>query len=150
MQGETGGEVRDRIVSCHQAIEVFHESGIVRSLRIAPGGLHSGRYKVRGSPQRWESFVVPPSSTVLQTQKSPFLSCLSPPTPQFRGGRGARSRRLPPAHPSPARPRNPRPPREPGAAHDTLRGWGTDERETAIFKTYGRKKYKNKNNNNEK
>lgn len=74
------GEVQDRNVSSHQAIKVFPESGIVGSLRIASRGLHSGRYKVQGSPQRWESFVVPPSSTVLQTQKSPFLSCLSPPT----------------------------------------------------------------------
>lgn len=124
----------------------FHESGIVGSLRIAAGGLHSGRYKVQGSPQRWESFVVPPSSTVPQTQKSPFLSSLSPPTRGSAVG-GAFTARA-------CRQRVPAPPvrgipghRERGAAHDTLRGWGTGERGTAIFKTYGRKKYKNKNNN---
>lgn len=72
-------DVRDRNVTCHQAVKVFHEAGIVVSLRIAGRGLHSGRYKVQGSPQRRESFVVPPSSSVLQTQKSSFLSCFSPP-----------------------------------------------------------------------
>lgn len=72
-------DVRDRNVTCHQAVKVFHQAGIVVSLRIAGRGLHSGRYKVQGSPQRRESFVVPPSSSVLQTQKSSFLSCFSPP-----------------------------------------------------------------------
>lgn len=39
------GDVRDRNVTCRQAVKVFLEAGIVGRLRIASRGLHSGRYK---------------------------------------------------------------------------------------------------------
>lgn len=105
------GGMRDENVTCHRAIKVCHEAGIVGKPCLGDstqvqGPHHDGIL----CPHRFSTFCIgtqregrcpvapricrPPASSVLHTPRSSSLSSLSGSSPRLRGGRVAHSPRV--------------------------------------------------------